>query len=273
MRKTIINTNCGSDDTVVLMMMLRPGDISAEAITAVGGNIPLGFDIKNTLITIGAIGGQEPPSFVGAVKPLSRRLATVVNVYGKDGMGGAGPTRPTLFPEDEHTVDAIIRIVKSCPDEIELATIELATDVVLVIMKDPNTMKRIKQIYAMGTSGFDPGSCTPILEFNVYVNVRVFRIMIIAGIPVTIVGFDLCLGRSALTKTELDTLMSSGEKETMSAVICDRMMIDYNIITNGQYFLDFPDAVVVGVMLWDDIVLEKRPYYAYVCLKEEAVYG
>lgn len=273
MRKMIIDTDCGSDDAVALMMALKSRDISVEAITAVGGNVPLDFAVKNALMTIEVTGGQKPPLFVGAVKPLFRELVTAVNVHGKDGMGDAGLICPTLLPENEHAVDAIIRIVKSCPDEIELVTIGPATNIALAIMKDPDTMKRVKQIYTMGTSGFGPGNCTPVSEFNVYVDAEAFHIMITAGIPVTIIGFDLCLGKSALTKTELDTLMSSGKKEAIFAVTCNRMVVDYNITANGQYFLDLPDAVAMGVMLWDDIVLEKKPCYAYVCLKEEAAYG
>ena len=238
MRKMIIDTDCGSDDAVALMMALKSRDISVKAITAVGGNVPLDFA-------------------VGAVRPLFRELVTAVNVHGKDSMGDAGLIRPTLLPENEHAVDAIIRIVKSCPDEIELVTIGPATNIALAIIKDPDTMKRVKQIYTMGTSGFGPGNCTPVSEFNVYVDAEAFHIMITAGIPVTIIGFDLCLGKSALTKTELDTLMSSGKKEAMFAVTCNRMVVDYNIAANGQYFLDLPDAVAMGVMLWDDIVLEK----------------
>ncbi len=88
MRKMIIDTDCGSDDAVALMMALKSRDISVEAITAVGGNVPLDFAVKNALMTIEVTGGQKPPLFVGAVKPLFRELVTAVNVHGKDGMGG-----------------------------------------------------------------------------------------------------------------------------------------------------------------------------------------
>ena len=46
MRKMIIDTDCGSDDAVALMMALKSRDISVEAITAVGGNVPLDFAVK-----------------------------------------------------------------------------------------------------------------------------------------------------------------------------------------------------------------------------------
>lgn len=273
MRKIIIDTDCGSDDAVALMMALKSNEVSVEAITTVGGNVPLDFAAKNALMTMEITEGQKPPLYVGAFKPLFRELVTAVNVHGEDGMGDADLIHPTKIPENEHAVDAIIRIVKSCPDDIEIVTIGPATNIALAIMKDPDTMKGVKHIYSMGTSGFGPGNCTPVSEFNVYVDAEAYHIMITAGIPVTIIGFDLCLGDSALTKTELETLMNSGKKEALFAVECNRMVVDYNIAARGQHILDLPDAVAMGALLWDDIVLEKKPCYAYVCIKEEAAYG
>ena len=58
MRKMVIDTDCGSDDAVALMMALKSRDISVKAITAVGGNVPLDFAVKNALMTIEVTGGQ-----------------------------------------------------------------------------------------------------------------------------------------------------------------------------------------------------------------------
>lgn len=73
-------------------------------------------------MTMEITGAHKPPLYIGAVKPLFRELVTAVNVHGKDGMGDAGLIHPTLLPETEHAVDAIIRIVKSSPDEIKSVT-------------------------------------------------------------------------------------------------------------------------------------------------------
>lgn len=273
MRKIIIDTDCGSDDAAALIMALKSNQVSIEAITTVGGNVPLDLATKNALMTMEITEGQMPPLYIGAAKPLARELVTAVNVHGKDGMGDAGLIHPTILPRTEYAVDAILRIVKSYPDEIEIVTIGPVTNIALAIMKDPNTMKKVKHIYSMGTSGFGPGNCTPVSEFNVYVDAEAYHIMVTAGIPITIIGFDLCLGDSALTKAELEALRNSGKKEAVFAAECNRRLVEYNVAAHGQYFLDLPDAVAMGVALWDDIVITKKPCYAYVCLKEEAAYG
>lgn len=57
------------------------------------------------------------------------------------------------------------------------------------------------------------------------------------------------------------------------AVDCNLGLLNYNLKKSGGYFIDLPDAVAMGVALWDDIVLEKKESYCYCCTKEEPSYG
>ena len=273
MQRIIIDTDCGSDDAAAIMMALKSEDIKVEAITAVCGNVPLPLAVNNALMTIEVSGAQMPPLYAGAEKPLFKELVTAVNVHGNDGMGDMDLIHPSLKPEKEHAVDAILRLVKTYPDEITIIAIGPVTNIALAIMKEPETMKKVKHIYSMGTSGFGPGNCTPVSEFNVYVDAEAYHIMINSGIPVTIVGFDVCLGDAALLKEDLDTLAESDVKSAEFAVKCNRRLVEYNIEASNKCFLDLPDAVAMAVMLWPDVVLEKKDCYAHVCLKEPEAYG
>ena len=273
MRKLIIDTDCGSDDAVALIMALKSREVSVEAITTVGGNVPMELATQNALMTMEITGAQMPPLYAGAAKPLFRELVTAVNVHGEDGMGDLGLIHPAGAAETEHAADAILRIVKTYPDEVEIVTIGPVTNIALAIMKDPAAMRRVKHIYSMGTAGFGPGNCTPVSEFNIYVDAEAFHRMITAEIPVTIVGFDLCLGDAVLTKEDMEALMNSGKEEAIFSVKCNRLLAEYNLAAHNQYFVDLPDAVAMAVALWDDIAIEKKPCYAYVCRKEEAAYG
>ena len=42
---------------------------------------------------------------------------------------------------------------------------------------------------------------------------------------------------------------------------------------SGEHIVDLPDAVAMGVVLWDDIVIESLPCYCYACTLEQAAYG
>ena len=49
MRKLIIDTDCGSDDAIALIMALKSREVSVEAITTVGGNVPMELATQNAL--------------------------------------------------------------------------------------------------------------------------------------------------------------------------------------------------------------------------------
>lgn len=273
MRKLIIDTDTGSDDAVAIIMALKSADVKVEAITTVCGNVPLELATKNALMTIEVANGQKPPLYVGAAKPLMRDLVTAVNVHGEDGMGDCDLIHPTLVPESRHAVDAILDIVEKNAGEIEIVTIGPVTNIALAILKAPETMKKVKHIYTMGTSGFGPGNTTPVAEFNVYVDAEAYRIMLNSGIPMTIIGFDVCLGEAALTQDDMDVLLASGKPEAVFSVKCNRSLLEYNIQRCNEPIVDLPDAVAMGVVLWNEIVLEEKWCYCYVCTMEEAAYG
>lgn len=273
MRKVIIDTDTGSDDAVALIMALKSNDVKVMAITTVAGNVPLDRATKNALATIEIAGAQQPPVYVGAAKPLMRDLVTATNVHGQDGMGDMDLIHPMIKAESTHAVDAMLHIVSKYPNEIEIVTIGPATNIALAIMKAPQIMQQVKHIYSMGTAGFGPGNITPVAEFNVYVDAESYSVMLNAGIPITIIGFDLCRGDAVLGKDEIEQLLASGKEAAIFSVKCNQGLINYNAEQYGQRYIDLPDPVAMGVFLWKDIVLDDRPCHCYVCTKEEATYG
>lgn len=274
MRRIIIDTDCGSDDAVAIIMALKADNVKVEAITVIGGNVPLQSAVKNALMSAEICNLKElPPLYAGAEKPLFKELVTAVNVHGEDGMGDIDIVHPTILPQKEHAVDAILKLVKENPKEIEIVTIGPVTNIALAIMKEPSVMKQVKHIYSMGTAGFGPGNCTPVSEFNVYADAEAYHIMLNAGIPVTIIGFDVCVGDAALTKDEIDRLLNSGVKTAEFAMQCNCRLIEYNLEATGEHFLDLPDAVAMAALIWPDVVTERKPCCAHVCFNEPETYG
>lgn len=274
MRRIIIDTDTGADDAVALIMALKSKDVKIEAITTVAGNVPLDLATKNALMCIETAKSQTPPLYVGSKKPLFRNLVNSFGVHGNDGMGDCNLIHPTLKPENGHAVDALLEIIENNPGEIEIVAIGPVTNIALAILKSPETMKKVKHIYSMGTSGFGPGNTTPVAEFNVYVDAEAYDIMLKSEIPMTIIGFDVCMGDAALNKAELDFLATSGKMEAEFITRCTNCLLKYNLKLTGDHIVDLADAVAMGVVLWgNDIVTESKLCYCYTCTKEEAAYG
>lgn len=271
MRKWIIDTDTGSDDAVALMLAVLEGSVDILGVTTVCGNVPLPLATKNALATL-ELCGRNIPVYEGADCPLLRPLATAVRVHGDDGMGDRGLIHPTTTPAAGHASDYILETVRAHPGEIELITLGPVTNIALAILKDRQAMRQVKHLYIMGTAGFGRGNTTPVATFNVYVDADAFSILLHSGIPMTIVGFDQCIGPAALYKEELDTL-SAGNPLCRFAAECNSTLLSYNLRRTGEYMVDLPDAVAVAVALWEDVVLESVSVYALCCTREEATYG
>ncbi len=273
MRKIIIDTDVGSDDAVALIMALKEPGVEVLAITTVAGNVPVELAARNALATVETVGRQTPPVYQGAAKPLFRDLVTAVKVHGDDGMGDLDLCHPKSTVQSGHPADVIPALAARYPGEVELVTLGPLTNVALAILKDPENMKKLKHVWSMSTAGFGPGNTTPVSEFNVYVDAESFGVLLDAGIPLTIVGYDLCTGEAALDRQEIERLKGSGRPEAVFAVDCNDRLLRYNVESRGSYEIDLPDPVCMAAALWPEVVEEHVPCICRVCTKEALTYG
>ena len=275
MRKIIIDTDTGSDDAVALLLALREPEAEVLALTTVSGNVPLDQATRNCLMTAEISGCNPlPPVYLGADRPLMRPPVHARNVHGEDGMGDRDLIHPTISPvAGEHAADAIIRLVEQYPDEIELAVIGPATNVALAMMKAPAVMARLKSIWTMGTSGCGTGNTTPVSDFNVYADAEADKVMLDFGVPVTIVGYDMCTREAAWNVEDTDRLLKNGGECARFAVESNCKLREFSIAHWGSDLIDLPDAVTLGCMLWPEMVKGSAACVSHVCVEDPATYG
>lgn len=276
MRKVIIDTDCGSDDAVAIMMCLRDPAVEVVAITTVSGNVDMEQATLNAMMSAEiAVGADKvPPVYKGADRPLVRSRVHARNVHGNDGMADKDLIHPTIKPvEGVHACDAIIDLVKKYPDEIELAVIGPVTNVALAMMKEPEVMKHVKCIWTMGTTGFGRGNTTPMTEFNVYADAEAYKIMMDFGVHVYVGGYDLCISDNAWFKEDTDDLLAANTKACEFAVLSNEKLGDFCEAISGIRRIDLPDAVSLSPMLWPDVVDKSSECISFVCTKEPETYG
>ncbi|MBO0453160.1 nucleoside hydrolase [Candidatus Enterococcus murrayae] len=272
MRKFIIDTDTGSDDAVALAMGLMDETIDLLGITTVSGNCELTQATKNALMVV-QYSGKQVPVYKGCRLPLLRsERVDAVSVHGIDGMGDLDLIHPEQTHEKQHAVDFIIEMVAQYPDEVEIAIIGPATNIALAIMKEPDIMKRVKHFYIMGTSGFALGNASTMAEFNVYADAESYVPLLRSNVPKTIIGFDICL-ENAFKASDIKQLR---KKSSLGKFLmdCNHTVLQYNLERSGEEVLDLPDAVALGVALWEEeIVLESKMVYAECCYKDDNTYG
>lgn len=209
-RKLIIDTDTGADDGSALILAAKSPEAEILGVTVLAGNVTLEQSAANALMALETAGSQAPV-YLGSDTRYTGEEIHAFSVFGEDGMGDNGLIHPSREPEQGNAVDFIIETVKKYPGEVEIIALGPATNVALAIQRDPEAMKGAKMIWSMGTSGLGPGNASPVAEFNVYADPEAYKALLDSGIPVTIVGLDMCGGAAQWTDEQFIRLASSGD--------------------------------------------------------------
>lgn len=207
-KKLIIDSDSGADDASALILAAKCESADILGVTTLSGNVEVEQGTKNTLMSL-EIAGCDAPVYKGADTAYTGERIKESGVFGKDGMGDADLIHPSKGPQEKDAVSFMLDTVAANPGEIEIVSLGPATNIAKAIQKDPETMKKVKMIWSMGTAGLGPGNATPVAEFNAYKDAEAFKIMLDSGIPVTIIGLDVCGGEAQWTSEQFEKLSES----------------------------------------------------------------
>ena len=270
-RKIIIDTDTGGDDAVALIIAAKDKNVDIMGVTVSEGNVSLDQAVKNALMTLEAA-GCDAPVYAGADATYTGERREVFSVFGKDGMGDQDLIHPTRTAAKGNAVDFIIDTVKANPDEVEIMALGPVTNLALAFDKDPETMKRVKRYWSMGTSGFGCGNATPVAEFNVYHDAPAYKVFVESGVPITVLGFDMMDDHIKFTKDELDELAKKSDLAEFVAKAFSGL-IAFNAEGNGKPVADDADGTLMACALWDGFMQETQACHAVVMTEDNAAYG
>lgn len=157
----------------------------------------------------GKAGTYAPPVYAGMAKPLFRTRYHSHHIHGEDGMGDMALPEPQLTADPMHAVDAIIDCAARRPGELEIVTLGPLTNLAMAVLKAPALAEQVKRVYVMGGSGLTPGNITPLAEFNFYADAEAAHLVLNAGLPLTLVGWEIGMGKRLLTRTILNDCIIS----------------------------------------------------------------
>ncbi|WP_051233752.1 nucleoside hydrolase [Butyrivibrio sp. NC3005] len=270
LRRVIIDTDTGGDDAAAIILAAMSNVFDIVGVTVAAGNVSLDQAAKNALMSL-EIAGCSAPVYMGAHTSMDGIERETVSIFGKDGMGDAGLIHPQGKVEEQNAVDFILESVRKYPNEIEIVTLAPVTNIARAIEKDKETMKKVKCIWSMGTSGFGPGNATPVSEFNVYKDALAYKIMLDSGIPVEIIGLDAC-EMATVSKAQLDEMKNGNQVQNFVAASLDKIM-DFYIQNNGIDFLPICDAIAMLCVFDDEFVLHKTICHGSCIADEGECFG
>jgi len=201
-RKILVDTDTASDDAVALIMALRSPEVRVLGITVVAGNVPVEQGTQNALCTV-ELCGADVPVFSGATAPLARPLEDASWFHGRDGLGDHGYHPKTRIPEQEHAVDAIVRLVHANPG-IEIITLGPLTNIALALRADPELAANVSRCVVMGGAPCCEGNVTPTAEYNFWVDPEAAQLVVRSQLPIELIGWQLSRHGAVVKPRELE---------------------------------------------------------------------
>lgn len=270
-RAFLIDTDVASDDAVALIMALRASEVRVVAITTVAGNVEVQQATRNALYTV-ELCGADVPVYAGADKPLVRVHQSATWFHGRDGLGDHDYPPPHQSPGELHAVDAMIDAIEANPGLV-LVTLGPLTNVALALAKNPAIATKVGRCVVMGGAPCCEGNVTPAAEYNVWVDPEAARAVLLSGLPVELVGWQLSRGAAVLDQNEIAQIQGFDNKVAQFAIECNsRARLAY-LEQTGEDGISLPDPVTMSIALDPTIGTYWSEHYVDVETRSELTRG
>jgi inosine-uridine nucleoside N-ribohydrolase len=254
-RPLLIDTDTASDDAVALIMALRSPEVEVVAITIVAGNVATPQGSANARYTA-ELCGATVPVYEGALRPLLRAHRPATAFHGKDGLGDQGYPAPRTKAAPGHAVPALIEAIRSRPG-LTLVTLGPLTNVALAVAQAPDIVEKVGRCVVMGGAACTVGNMTPAAEYNVWCDPEAARLCFRSGLPIEMVGWELCRGAANLDEDDIARCRALGTPLARFAIDCNGAALRANREMLGDPGIPLPDPVAMAVALDPTICTRK----------------
>ena len=191
MQKLIIDTDCGIDDAVAIMMALAHSDVEVIGITTVSGNVDVAQVTENVLRLLAYFDRSDIPVYHGASHALLQGAVRAAGVHGENGLGGVELPATTAAPRPETAPVGLVELLRTNPDAT-VVTLGPMTNFAMSLNLYPDAASLIGRLVAMG-GGIEVGNVTRFAEFNFYADPEAVQFVLDRGLPMEVVPWDACI--------------------------------------------------------------------------------
>lgn len=266
-KRVIIDTDTAGDDTIAILTALHYFQV--EGIMITGGNVQFDQQVENALYTVQVAGKSgQVPVYKGHEGPImgigQKEHRTVEDVHGRDGMGDSFFEKAVQSPEKGHAVDFLIDAVHNNPGEIHLLAIAPLTNIAMAIKKDPTIVPKIPHVYIMGGTNNALGNITPSAEYNFYVDPEAAKIVLHSGIPITMVGWEMCTQYSIMDDNDHEEIEALGTKGAKFFKDVNKVVMRFNKTVHRLNGTTHPDTLLAAVAADEKIMTKSNLYHVDV---------
>lgn len=259
-----IDTDTASDDAVALVMALRHPEIDVVGISVVAGNVPLDQAVQNALFVVEECGASGVPVHVGADRPLVLPLETGQHVHGRDGMGDIGLDLDGRTPTPGHAVDALVAASRDHAGELTLVTLGPLTNIALALRRDPGLAERVGRCVVMGAVADHVGNQNPVAEFNMWVDPHAVDVVLGAGLPLELVGWDVSRRFAVVSPADAAELRGIGTPIAEWCVDIQQCLTSFCLTETKLEGYDLPDPIAMAYAIDPTVATATRRLHCAV---------
>ena len=197
-KRVIIDTDPGVDDTAAILLALASPELRVEALTISYGNGSMGQCAANARHILEVAGRGDIPVYHGAHGPLLRKAneGWAAHIHGGDALGGAalGDLRGSGAGDGvaQHAAVEIARRALGAPGEITVLALGRMTNVALALRLAPEIADALAEVVVMGGAVRVPGNVSPVATANIHEDPESAAILYDSGARIAQVGLDVC---------------------------------------------------------------------------------
>tara|TARA_Y100000385_G_scaffold279407_1_gene329039 strand:+ start:5341 stop:6285 length:945 start_codon:yes stop_codon:yes gene_type:complete len=214
LKKIIIDTDPGIDDTMAIYFALNSPELDVIGLTTVYGNTSNTQGTENALRILEIANKDRIPVHTGASKPLlTEYLGKGEIVHGFDGQGNSNLPKPTLEKGKDSAIEFMKNKIEEFPGEITLVPIGPLTNIAELLIAHPGIDKKIKEIVLMGGNALSQGNASPAAEANIKNDPEAANYVFKSNTQITMVGLDVT-NEVFMNSITIDEISNHGNAQT-----------------------------------------------------------
>jgi inosine-uridine nucleoside N-ribohydrolase len=249
------------EDSFAIMLALNSPEVTVEGVTVVQGNVPVSHGYPNARYLMELMGRTDVPVLSGVELPLNLDRKTQVDWLGRRGQLPSIVPARAPEPGEPSAVDFIIETVRENPGEITLVTIGPLTNIAAALQREPALASDAARIVSMAGAAVVPGNITPAAEFNVWADPEAAAIVFESGIPITMVGLDVC-HETHLRLETMERVGQGGSDLARFAAEAVTPWMEFRAKTGGEADLHLYDSLAVAAAFRPDFLTCEESYVA-----------
>ncbi|UOQ92379.1 nucleoside hydrolase [Halobacillus shinanisalinarum] len=251
MRKILLITDPGVDDSFAIMYALLNPNIEVVGIVCGYGNVSQADALRNSAYLLKLAGREDIPLINGAEAPLSFPPQYFYEIHGYHGIGGVNTEHIT--PAKVYPFQKIFDLISTYGKELTIVNLSRFTTLALTFVQAGSNIHEVGEIIVMGGAFFVPGNSSPLAEANVYGDPQAAKIVATRGRGITFVPLNV--SNRAIIPLDMIHYLSEQTSTYFSPIlnpIMDYYSIQYQSIIPGINGAPLHDVTLLSFLTSQD---------------------